>query len=243
MSYTKSVLLALVLCCSAAPASAQPVQLRFHDGLVTLSTQNAPLRAILAEWARLGGTTVVNGERVAGPPLTLELNAVPERQALDVLLRGVAGYMLAPRAGLAPGASVFDRVIILPTSSGPRNAPPPPGLGGRPGVPQPQLPQMPVQPDPEDLEEDPPQDVPPDEPPVVNPTGRPLPQPRDIVQPNGRPQPFETQPEPEDDPSAQPAPQSGNPFGLPTGTTARPGVVTPVPDQQQPRRNQPDTEP
>ncbi len=102
----------------AVPANAQAVKLRFHDGLVTLSTQNAPLRAILTEWARQGGTTIVNGERWPEPPLSLELNAVPERQALDVLLRGVSGYMLAPASPAGqPGVSVFDRIMILPTST------------------------------------------------------------------------------------------------------------------------------
>ena len=40
---------------------------------------------------------IVNGERVAGPAVTLELQDVSERQALDVLLRGVSGYIVAPR--------------------------------------------------------------------------------------------------------------------------------------------------
>ena len=110
---------------SALPADAQqPVTLQFNAGQVTLSAQNAPVRAILAEWARLGGATVVNGDRVAGPPVTLELTDVPERQALDVILRGVAGYMLAPRRAGSMGASAFDRIMILPTSVAPRNPPP-----------------------------------------------------------------------------------------------------------------------
>ncbi len=133
MSLKSLAVVAAVLFCCAAPASAQAVRLRFHDGLVTLSTQNAPLRAILVEWARQGGTTIVNGDRVVGPPLSLELNAVPERQALDVLLRSVSGYMLAPRAAGSPGVTVFDRIMILPTSTAPANAPPPapPAAGSR----------------------------------------------------------------------------------------------------------------
>ena len=96
---------AAILLMSAVPVRAQAVTVRFHDGLVTLTARNAPLRAILAEWARLGGTTIVNGERVAGPPLTLELNAVSERQALDVILRTVSGYMLGARPAGALQAS------------------------------------------------------------------------------------------------------------------------------------------
>lgn len=239
---------AALVCIVAAPARAQGVKLRFHDGLVTLSAQNAPLRTILAEWARLGGTTVVNAERVVGPPLTLELNAVPEAQALAVLLRSVSGYMAALRAAGTPGASVYDRVLILPTSSAPRNPPPQPAPGfqpGRPVMPQPR----PVQPEPEPderiEEEEPPVD---DDVPPVNPFVRP----RNV--PGGRPQPFpvpvpNVQPEPGEDPGIEPepeqeaAPQPGNPFGVPPGTTSRPGVITPVPQQPEPQRTQPDPEP
>ena len=116
---------AALLLSSALPAIAQqPVTLHFSSGRVTLRAQNAPVRTILAEWARLGGATVVNGERVAGQPVTLELTDVTERQALDVILRGVAGYMLAPRRSGSMGASAFDRIMILPSSEGPQNPPP-----------------------------------------------------------------------------------------------------------------------
>jgi hypothetical protein len=253
MSLKSLAVVAAVLFCCAAPASAQAVRLRFHDGLVTLSTQNAPLRAILVEWARQGGTTIVNGERVVGPPLSLELNAVPERQALDVILRSVSGYMLAPRAAGNPGVTVFDRIMILPTSTPPVNAPPP-GAAGR-GFPMPRtvMPQ-PVMPQPtpeEELEDNPPDDVEPEEeePQVVTPQLRTRPQlPRGMVPgllPPG--QPFEIpQEEPEAEPEETQEPTTttpGNPFGIPAGTTSRPGVVTPVPRGDQQRAPQPDPEP
>jgi len=113
---------AAVVLIHAGAASAQ-VTLEFKNGLVNLSAQNAPVRAILAEWTRLGGTNIVNGDRVTGPPVTIELQGVPERQALDVVLRGVAGYMLAAREASGQGASHFDRVMILPTSTAPRSTP------------------------------------------------------------------------------------------------------------------------
>ena len=69
-----------------------------------------------------GGTTIVNGERVPGPPVTLELQDVSEQQALDIVLRGVSGYLVAPRETAVAGASAFDRIFILPTSSRPTNA-------------------------------------------------------------------------------------------------------------------------
>ena len=61
--------------------------------------------------------------------MTLELVNVPERQALDTLLRSTAGYLAAPRPVGVLGASVYDRIMILPTSRPPAAvaaaAPPP----------------------------------------------------------------------------------------------------------------------
>jgi hypothetical protein len=102
----------------AAPAHAQSITLEIKDGRVNLDATNAPARAILAEWARVGGTKVVGAEKISGGPLTLKLVDTPERQALDIILRSVAGYMAAPRmASATPGASAYDRILILPTTS------------------------------------------------------------------------------------------------------------------------------
>ena len=103
----------------AAPAGAQSnVTLDIKDGRVSLEATAAPARQILAEWARIGGTKVIGSEKVTGMPLTLKLVNVPERQALDIILRNVAGYMAAPRvASATPGASSYDRILILPTST------------------------------------------------------------------------------------------------------------------------------
>jgi len=123
---------------AAAPAAADPITLRFDNGLVTMKVQNVPVRQVLAEWARLGQTRVVNGEKVPGPAVTLELVNVPEKQALEVLLRAASGYMAAPRAtALAANLSSFDRIVVMPTSSA---APPPPAAGLRALPPQPQGP-------------------------------------------------------------------------------------------------------
>jgi hypothetical protein len=104
----------------AGSASAQVIKLEFVDGLVNLKAENASVRAILAEWTRLGGTTIVNGDQVTGTPVTIELQAASERYALDLILRSVAGYMIAARETPGRGASRFDRVMILPTSNAPR---------------------------------------------------------------------------------------------------------------------------
>lgn len=108
----------------AASASAQqPLNLEIRDGLVNLDANGATVRQILDEWARVGGTRVVNGDRITGQPVTLTLENMPERQALEIILRNVAGYMTAPRATSAtPGASMYDRIFVLPTSTAPVGA-------------------------------------------------------------------------------------------------------------------------
>ena len=91
------LLAAALLLVPVLPAAAQSVSLTLRDGRVTLITQNATPAAILAEWARLGQVKVVDGERVPGAPLTLRLENVPEREALDIVLRSAAGYIAAPQ--------------------------------------------------------------------------------------------------------------------------------------------------
>jgi hypothetical protein len=237
----------------------QPVQLQFQEGRVTLRAQNAPVRAILAEWARLGGATIVNGDRVSGPPLTLELAGVPERQALDVVLRTVAGYMLAPRRDAATGASAFDRIVILPTSVAPQNPPPPAPrpTAGRP-VPMPRPPvlarppapvAMPPTPDVIPLEDAddvltddadatlPPDPVMPQAPVAPRAVPRPVVRPPAILPGTATPELVPEQPDPEvAEPATQPAvaPTVANPFGIPAGSSLVPGVVSPAPRQQQP---------
>jgi hypothetical protein len=118
-----------VLLTVASPVAAQQLTLQIQDGKVTLDAVNVPARQILAEWARLGGTKVVGAEKIVGPPLTLKLVGTPERRALDVILGSVAGFMAAERQTSAtPGASVYDRILILATSTAPVQA-----SGSRPG--------------------------------------------------------------------------------------------------------------
>jgi hypothetical protein len=111
----------------AAPAAAQQLTLEFNAGLVTIDAAGVPVRTILNEWAKRGGTKVIGGERISGAPLTVKLVDVPEAKALEVILRSVAGYMAAPRS-TGPGASVYDRILVMATSS----APPPAAAAARP---------------------------------------------------------------------------------------------------------------
>jgi hypothetical protein len=226
----------------------QSVELEFNSGRVTLSTQEASARVILSEWARLGGATIVNGDDVVGPAMTLELVDMPERQALDIILRSTAGYLLAPRRAGASAISVFDRVVILATSAAPRSPPPAPVAAG---APRPTLRRPPV------IVRQPPADpsgllgggaaagVNPFDP--FGGQGAGSPDPQQLGNPNLIPQPLVGQnPDSLLDPNdptgagmiqeeavpAGIAPTPGNPFGIPFGSSSTPGIVTPVPDPQ-----------
>ncbi len=122
----RTAVLALVsaLTFNVAAASAQ-VRVTMAGGQVSISARNATVAQILSEWARVGRTKIVNGERLTGAPLTLELAGLPEMQALEILLRGASGYVIAPRVVADPSLSRFDRILIVPTSSAPRAAAPP----------------------------------------------------------------------------------------------------------------------
>ena len=215
--------LVCLLLVGAGSAGAQTVTLEFQGGRVRLTVQNAPVSQILAEWARRGRTTIVNGERVPGPPVTLELNDVSEQEALDVVLRSATGYLVAARENAVAGASAFESILILPTSTRPANssALPPPATAAR-------LFQ-------DDLEEN--ELIPQQAPPVPR-GGLPPPNPgARLPQPavNARPIPPPIQNDEPDEPENRPAPAPpSNPFGVAPGTT-RPGVISPAPPATRPR--------
>jgi hypothetical protein len=163
----KSLSGAIVMSLLTASVSSADVQLQLHDGRVSIVAKDATVRQILTEWARVGQTKVVNVERIPGGPLTLELNNIPEAQALDVLLRTVSGYMAAPRATAVANLSVYDRIIVMPTVAAPR-----PAASAAPSAPAFQQPQFtPAAPPPDD-DADPPaagvQGQQPPRPPVFN---------------------------------------------------------------------------
>ena len=113
----------IALVAVAAPASAGELTLKIANGRATLIATDVPARQILAEWTRLGGTRIINGEKVIGPPLTVQLVDRPEREVLDFVLRSASGYVAAPRAEAAPNLSIYDRVVILATSQPPAYTP------------------------------------------------------------------------------------------------------------------------
>jgi hypothetical protein len=104
----------------AVPAAAQPsVKVSFQEGgRVTVEATSATVRSILNEWAKNGGTKVIGADKVSGAPVTLKLVNVPEAQALETILRSVAGYMAAP-SKIATGPSIYDRILIMATTSAP----------------------------------------------------------------------------------------------------------------------------
>jgi len=150
---------------AATTAFAGELSVKIANGRATVIAKDVPVRQILAEWARVGETRVVNAEKVMGGPVTLELVDVPEKEALDVILRTAAGYITAPRPASVAGASQFDRVIVLATSRPPAataSMTPPPF--GRPAV------QPIIQPPPDDDDGEP-GDQGPMPPPVMGPNG------------------------------------------------------------------------
>src|SRR5688500_261493 len=86
-----------LLIASASPSWAGGLTLSIHDGLVSIDAQDVTVRQILTEWARVGKTQIINVERIAGGPITLKLDALPEKQALDIVLRAIPGYIALPR--------------------------------------------------------------------------------------------------------------------------------------------------
>ena len=117
----------LVVTLAASPGWAAGLKLTIRDGKVSLDAQEVTVRQILTEWARVGKTRIINLERVTSGPMTLQLDGVPEEQALDIILRSVPGYMAAPRAAGVRDASIYDRILIMPTTTA--VAPRPPAAG------------------------------------------------------------------------------------------------------------------
>jgi len=243
----RHILLTLALSgLAAAPVAAQQLTLEFNQGLVTIDAAGVPVRTILNEWAKRGGTKVVGSERITGAPLTVKLIDVPEAKALEVILRSVAGYMAAPRS-TGQGASVYDRILVMATSSAPAPAPARPapanpnGMAGTQRFVPPQR-QVDRQADDDASEEEDPN---PPSPPVFTFPGAPNGQPGQFV-----PQPAQMQPMTINPQTGQPqvitiapATPQGYPVVAPVGGApgsinappqpVQPGVVTRPPGRQQ----------
>lgn len=226
MNYLRVAVLVAAVCLPAS-VSAGELALSFKDGRVTLKATDVSLRQILNEWARLGQTRMVGLEKLTGSSLTLELTDVPEKQALEILLRSVAGYMAAPRAMASAGLSRFDRLALLPTSiasAAPLGAPRPTAF-----APAPPAPPAPF-PDPTQLaNEEPDANDGPNPPgiPVFNPNGEPVNAPALPVNPGGL-MPGQPRAPGTDDPTSPAQTNGPAPVGTAPLVTTRPGVI-PVP--------------
>lgn len=107
----------LVLMLFTPPSWAAGLKMTISDGKISIDAQDVTIRQILAEWARLGKTQIVNLERVTSGPITLKIENVPEKDALDIILRAVPGHMAVPRETYLPGASVYERILILASAA------------------------------------------------------------------------------------------------------------------------------
>ena len=124
----------LAIVCFALPCAAAGLQLSIQDGKVSIDAQDVTIRQILTEWARVGKTRIVNVERLAGGPITIKLEGVPEKQALDIILRAVPGYVASPRETFIATASVYDTILIMATTTPVATMrAPAPAFGGLPG--------------------------------------------------------------------------------------------------------------
>ena len=128
MVVTPRVLPTLLTACALLVSSpkgafAEDFWMLFQNHRVTLTARDVTVSRILDRWSALGGTIIVNGAAVQGGPVALQLTDVPEREALEILLRGVGGYIVVERDDDSGGASSISKVLILPTSTAPRNQP------------------------------------------------------------------------------------------------------------------------
>jgi hypothetical protein len=251
----RSALMAAVSCAVSIPAAAGEVRLSIANGRVTLFAQDATVREILSEWARVGQTRIVNAEKVTGVPLTLELRDVPEAQALDTILRSASGHVLVPRSAGTTGPSVYDRIMILATSRPPANSPVTPAPFTR-TMQQPQPQPQQAEDDGNDQPQQPPPGVVPgtqmfpgpagqaglpNQTPMTSPRPGMVPQPQQPtnvnpyqIQNQGPNQPFVPPNQPGGVAPNQPAPTYPNVPGMTYPNV--PGAASPVPGTQPPRR-------
>ena len=213
----RCLVITAVVGAAASPAAAGELKLSLSNGRATLIAQDVPVRQILDEWARVGQTTIVNGDKLTGPALTLQLVDRPEREVLDLILRSASGYIAAQRPINLAAASQFDRVMILPVSRGPVGVVSAPPNHFRQPPPQPQQMPMPMVEDDNDNPVEQPQIMPPGIGPQNGPTQFPF-----------QPQPAQPAPITAPRPGILPAPPPGqpNPYGPPPGA---PGSTVPPP--------------
>ena len=214
--------LAIVAVLATPAVASAEVELRITAGRVWLKAVNATVGQILNEWARLGQTKIVNGDRVPGGPVTLQLDNVSEEEALNVLLKSAAGFMGVRRAAPVAANSEFDQILILPSSTAVATAAQPVASVQRPVA----------QPTPVFAQPEPPPSFTPGVQRVLDAQGQPVPDDQDDgpPQPQQVPPPAPYSPEaPSGQSPAQPVGSQtpGQPVGVPV-----PGMTVPAPRPQ-----------
>jgi hypothetical protein len=108
----------LMLWSLPAIATAEPhVTLAMRGGLVWLSATDATPRQILAEWTRVGGTRIMNGDRLGNAPMFIQLDGVAETAALDIVLQSAGGFVATRRKPESSVTSQFDAIWIFSGAS------------------------------------------------------------------------------------------------------------------------------
>lgn len=99
------------------------LELKFDgNGYVTLVAQNVSVSDVFVEWARVGGSKILNAEKLPRGPISVQFDKTPEFELVKALVRlskaQNAGSIVAPRRLDAPVTPSRLAVInILPTSS------------------------------------------------------------------------------------------------------------------------------
>lgn len=117
MTLKRIVVFAAALLTCAIPLQAQnprKLDISFNAGRVTLVAEGVTLAEIFREWARKGGSTIVNAERLPGAPvLPTEFRDQPEAEVLRALLDEAPGYGASMRIAPSATASTVQTVFIL----------------------------------------------------------------------------------------------------------------------------------
>ncbi len=112
VTFPRVLVVACALCLMAQPVSAGDLTVRFSSGRVTIVADRVPLRQILEKWASIGGTEIVNLDSLSAELITVDLQNVPERQALGTLLASAPGFVAVSRSVASTGESAFGRLLV-----------------------------------------------------------------------------------------------------------------------------------
>lgn len=113
VNVSRLIVAALLTLSVASQARAQALQLDVHDGLVWLNADHVSLGEIVRQWARTRDLRVVRPELLEGVVITLRLSGVPESEAVQILLRGVTGYVAVMDDTTAVPFPILKRLVLV----------------------------------------------------------------------------------------------------------------------------------